>query len=44
MSDTPPTSVPGNDISIYIGLNAADITKIEYQIGKPDSLNHKTTH
>lgn len=41
-SDTPPTWVPGNDVSIYIGLGAVDVTHREDQIGKPGRLDHKT--
>lgn len=38
-SGTPPTWNQGNDISIYIGVGAADITQRDDQIGRSDRPN-----
>lgn len=42
-SDPPPTRDPSDDITIYIGLDAADVTNTQGPIGQPERLNHKTT-
>lgn len=42
-SDAPPIWDPSNDITIYIGLDAADVTNTEGLTGHPERLNQKET-